>query len=663
MREERNILQKKVFPRLEKFCEEKGAKFQAVDLRWGVNEESQRNQKTLDICLNEIARCQKISPKPNFLILLGNKYGWQPVPTKIPESEMKQILTRLESEETELINKWYRLDTNAILPEFILQPRGEEFFEYDAWKETETRIREAFRKVVSIIKLTEEQNQKYLTSATHQEILNGALKPPDGTEDPKEHVLAMIREIEGLPDDEKAEKYIDFIGQHPDKYCKEQLNKLKKDIKEKLGDLCISYSARWKDSKSEIKDKPGFENKVYDFLERIIKHQIEEVITPDEIDHEVRLHSEFKDRLNEHFRGRKETLEEILNYINNASERKVLAMIGDSGSGKSSVMAQAIKLTDNNKTVKVFRFIGATSGSSNILSLLRVMCGEIAGKFNVELKTLAGEGREQSLYDIQGLTEILKKCLALSTAEMPILLFLDALDQLSNTDIAKSLYWLPSELPKHAKMIVASITEFEKHLSSAQIIHLPLLPEAEAKQILKSWFDSVKRKLTDEQYNLIVTNFNKTKLPIYLKLAFEKSKHWYSYDRKHSLKETVAGIINDYYDDLEKEHTRGLVMNVSCFMLCGRYQGLAEDEILEILVFDEDYWKNKFLPGTHPDHRVELAGVTKIPIVVWSRLFLDLEPFLTERDADGVPIITFFHRQFNEVLRERYGLLDKKSEN
>jgi hypothetical protein len=39
MKEERRILQKNVFPKLEKFCEENGAKFQAVDLRWGVNEE------------------------------------------------------------------------------------------------------------------------------------------------------------------------------------------------------------------------------------------------------------------------------------------------------------------------------------------------------------------------------------------------------------------------------------------------------------------------------------------------------------------------------------------------------------------------------------------------------------------------------------------------
>jgi hypothetical protein len=50
-------------------------------------------------------------------------------------------------------------------------------------------------------------------------------------------------------------------------------------------------------------------------------------------------------------------------------------------------------------------------------------------------------------------------------------------------------------------------------------------------------------------------------------------------------------------------------------------------------------------------------SMMKIPIVLWSRLFLDLEPFLTERDADGVPIIAFFHRQFNEVLRDRYQLI------
>jgi hypothetical protein len=97
-------------------------------------------------------------------------------------------------------------------------------------------------------------------------------------------------------------------------------------------------------------------------------------------------------------------------------------------------------------------------------------------------------------------------------------------------------------------------------------------------------------------------------------------------------------------------------------MLSGRYQGLAENEILEVLIFDPGD-KKDFIDRTHKDYREVLKDMTKIPIVFWSRLFLDLEPFLTERDADGVPIITFFHRQFNEVLRERYKLLNEKSEN
>jgi hypothetical protein len=75
MRVERRILQKDVFPRLKALCESKGASFQDVDLRWGVNEEAQLDQTIMDICLGEIARCQRLSPKPNFIILLGDKYG------------------------------------------------------------------------------------------------------------------------------------------------------------------------------------------------------------------------------------------------------------------------------------------------------------------------------------------------------------------------------------------------------------------------------------------------------------------------------------------------------------------------------------------------------------------------------------------------------------
>ena len=149
MREERRILQQQVFPRLEKLCQENGARFQAVDLRWGVNEESQLDQKTMDICLNEIRRCQRISPKPNFIVLLGDRYGWQPVPSRIPADEMERILeSGLSQGHRELLDRWYRRDDNAVPAEYVLLPRTGDFKEYVAWQPVESEIRAVLREAV-----------------------------------------------------------------------------------------------------------------------------------------------------------------------------------------------------------------------------------------------------------------------------------------------------------------------------------------------------------------------------------------------------------------------------------------------------------------------------------------------------------------------------------
>lgn len=193
-------------------------------------------------------------------------------------------------------------------------------------------------------------------------------------------------------------------------------------------------------------------------------------------------------------------------------------------------------------------------------------------------------------------------------------------------------------------------------------VQVPVLPEQEADLILKRWLTVNNRQLKEKQTEEVLTKFKHTKLPIYLKLAFERAKHWHSYDTNIELQSDVKGILNDFFQYLEDEHTEEFVRAVICYLLCGKYQGLAENEILEILVFDKDYWKI-FFERTHEDHRKELEDVTKIPIVVWSRLFHDLEPFLTERDADGVLIVTFFHKQFNEVLKERYKLVEEEVNN
>jgi len=73
MNAERDELNKHVFPKLRKLCEQRGVAWSDVDLRWGITEEQAERHEVLPICLSEIERC-----RPYFIGLLGDRYGWVP---------------------------------------------------------------------------------------------------------------------------------------------------------------------------------------------------------------------------------------------------------------------------------------------------------------------------------------------------------------------------------------------------------------------------------------------------------------------------------------------------------------------------------------------------------------------------------------------------------
>lgn len=88
-KKERKVLHTKVFPRIEQYLLEKNINysFQPIDLRWGVSNEAQLDQKTLEVCLEEVKACKHF-PYPNFLIMTGDRYGYIPLPYMI---EKKRI--------------------------------------------------------------------------------------------------------------------------------------------------------------------------------------------------------------------------------------------------------------------------------------------------------------------------------------------------------------------------------------------------------------------------------------------------------------------------------------------------------------------------------------------------------------------------------------------
>ena len=122
----------------------------------------------------------------------------------------------------------------------------------------------------------------------------------------------------------------------------------------------------------------------------------------------------------ESFVGRQVELQAILDYVGDDS-RWPLVIHGPSGCGKTALLARASQ--EVAKTQKrIERFIGVAPRSSDLRSLLSSLCQELrqrnprADALPTEIKEL----RDEVLLHLQA-----------ATPEQPLILFLDALDQLT----------------------------------------------------------------------------------------------------------------------------------------------------------------------------------------------------------------------------------------
>lgn len=208
---ERNALMEKVYPALKSNLREKyGLEFQVVDMRWGVRDEATDDHMTTMLCMQEIDNCQRLSIGPNFVVFLGQKYGYRPLPTHIDAAEFSMIreCTKNERVELELLDTWYKRDDNTVPPVFILQPissiltnfnnkRQRRLMEADqaTWWETFGKLQRIMRKAAQVLfiakKLDREQMHNYFMSVTEREISRGILK----AKNVEDHCLAYIREI------------------------------------------------------------------------------------------------------------------------------------------------------------------------------------------------------------------------------------------------------------------------------------------------------------------------------------------------------------------------------------------------------------------------------------------------------------------------------------
>jgi NACHT domain- and WD repeat-containing protein len=402
LKEERNALQKEVFPKLRELCMQYGCRFQAIDLRWGVREEAALDQQTMKICLEEIARCQRVTPRPNFIALLGDRYGWRPLPAEIPADEFEEILRCLPTDETErqrrdtLLAQWYRRDDNAVPPVYCLLPREGAFRDLAAWEVVERELRAILLEAIDGMLLVPEQRLKYLASATEQEIVQAVLRVPDA----REHIFCFFRTSKNMPLAESAKDFVDLVeingAYHLDTEARDRLERLKnRELRTRLLDNIYDYEAEWTGSGITADHLAQLCEDVYQSLSRVVEEEIARREKVGPLEQEQAAHEAFGKEWARFFVGRAGMLEAVGDYVR-SNDRRPLVVYGASGMGKSALMAKARAEygAGNGDGVVVSRFIGATPNSSNGRALLEGLCREISRRYGADETTVPMDYRE-----------------------------------------------------------------------------------------------------------------------------------------------------------------------------------------------------------------------------------------------------------------------------
>jgi WD40 repeat protein len=682
---ERDVLQREVFPALDGYCAAKGYQFYPLDLRWGVNEEAQLDQRTAEICLNEVRATKADYPPPNFLIMIGNRYGFVPLPYAIAQDEFEAIVAWLEGrgrqDDVRALGSVYQHDGNHLVPRglsdagpddvlngaYTLRSRVDELPELrsaEPWAEHEAELRAALQEaadgLLTLGQISAAAHEKYFLSLTDQEIIHGlpGYRPVVDQVSPSSPVtdgppaIAVIREI--VTDSSIVPDH--FFGQGP------RLDALKDAIRRVVPEDHIVTARATIDENGRLDGRylADFAARIQDKLKFAIDQHIARVEATERapdyaLTSERAAHRAFGEQKLKIFVGRERELAATARYLAGADDgQRPLVLHGRSGLGKSALMARAIALAEApGRAPVVARFIGASAASSNPRALLVSLVEDLAAHGIV---TVSGEFEQDAIKFNAQIAALL------SSITSPAVVFLDALDQLQKPH---DLGWLPAKLPEALKLVVSVLhdaayeadsglyRDLRNRLEPDAFLQIESLGLPQGREILCALEQQTRHRLQDGQRDYIIGKFEQAEgSPLYLRTAFEIARSWKSYHNagagRFVLAEGTAGVIAQLIAELSsvQHHEPELVTRTLGYLAAAK-DGLSAKELTDVLSRDA---------GVMQAISSERFGAQadKLPPSLWVRLNRDLSPFLVEKQIDEQPLLQFFHRQVAQVARRQY---------
>eukprot|EP00106_Octopus_bimaculoides_P007542 XP_014774984.1 PREDICTED: NACHT and WD repeat domain-containing protein 2-like [Octopus bimaculoides] len=645
---------------------------------------------------------QKLRELDGFI---GSRYGYRPLPYTIEEQHFDHILQEanaIDSDNIDLLNKWYIKDTNAVPPVYVLQPIRSVFQHYmsrdpnmaeqqakdtQGWKECERSLLDLIRRASDAAYqnslLTQEQKHDFFASVTESEIIKGIFQ----VENPSAKTLVYLRKFTDFPESLDGDDIGGEIGQEgnmvddsPTIYVDVvEINK-KKQVDEEARELLENCIARLESEKMitnafDVIWLPGgidlgeyhephqeyisefceaFKSDMINLIQRALDDQNR--ISEDYLSYyEILHHLHFCVQKCALFCGQQDTLEKIQQITKENNSRKPIVIHAPSGVGKTSLLAMIMKqlpswFSDN--YLAVIRFLGTTPETCNIYNvLLSVM---------KQLSSTAGMILEPMGYaDMNRLEKYFPRFLRQfgQSIKKPVFILLDSLDQLSEDDDAFSMTWLPDFLPTNVRVIVSTLpqTKIMKNLVNRLqrddcFIEVPLMSETIGEEVLRKFLNMKKRTITDSQKEQLLAKFSKVSSPLYLKLLLHDASQWLSYQDIdfEQLPDSVNSAIEQHFENLERKFGKTLVQFALGYLTIS-LNGLTELELIDALSCNNEVLNAIFEMNDPPSRKI-----INLPPFLWARVYHDIRDYLTDRFSHGKSTFFWYHRQFIEAATRRY---------
>ncbi|XP_038079413.1 telomerase protein component 1-like isoform X2 [Patiria miniata] len=498
-------------------------------------------------------------------------------------------------------------------------------------------------------------------SVTEMEIMHGAYR-----KDNYNSIFAMrdATFLGTLP-----EKYHnDFVDSNP--VASQKLKMLKDMLTDRFPDNRVfKYHCKFggidvDTGKVQMEGLDDFKKKIFEFFKMRVEEQypLDENAKLDPYEQQREAHDAFMKSRSAIVIGRNDILQKMEDFVTDISTGVPLLLLGGPGSGKSSIMARVADVAVNkagsgeipgggDKGWHIFyHFVGAIPGSTDIEKMLKRLLRE--------LKMCNDSNMPK---DYETAAQLVGSVLSNPNSK-PVIIIIDALNQLNEDKTASILSWLPRKLAPQVRCIFSMIDDTPPHrllkdrnVKPDEVAVTPLDIDSR-KEIVREILGRYNKRLDAEQMASLLGK-DSSQNPLWLAIACEELRVYGDFrtitKKINSLSDGLLNLLGQVLTRFEQENGGHLVVATLSLLECSS-NGLLETELLSILGDEENMsiLTKKFFKTK--DRGKEKTRGEPLPAVKWSAVYRALRPFLRPFGDSGEGRLDFYHRSLSKAVRQKY---------